>query len=65
MESANAELRLRHEFAGIFSAETIAECVRDSATRWADAPVQVHVAVLAERFARERLRALVQEGRSR
>ena len=57
MELTNAEQRLLNEFAGIFSPETIEECVRDSARRWADAPIQVHVPILAERFARDRLRA--------
>jgi arsenate reductase (thioredoxin) len=60
MELKNAERRLFAEFAGVFSPETIAECVRDSAHRWTDAPIQVHVPVLAERFARERLRAAAQ-----
>jgi arsenate reductase (thioredoxin) len=60
MELMNAESRLRAEFAGVFSAETIAECIRDSADRWAGASIQVHVPVLAERFARERLRAVAQ-----
>jgi hypothetical protein len=49
--------RLRGEFEKIFSPETVGEVLQDSASRWKDAPVQAHVAVLAERFARERSRA--------
>jgi hypothetical protein len=45
--------RLSAEFEGIFSPETISEVLQDSKRRWADAPVQAHVAVLAERFARD------------
>jgi protein-tyrosine-phosphatase len=60
MDLTNAEGRLAKEFAGIFSRETVVECLRDSAFRFADAPVQTHVPVLAERFARQRLRASAQ-----
>jgi arsenate reductase len=62
MESGlgGATQRLAREFEGIFSPETVEESLRDSASRWAEAPVQTHVAVLAERFARERLRAVAQ-----
>jgi arsenate reductase (thioredoxin) len=49
---------LAAEFEGIFSRETVMECLRDTAEEWADAPVQTYVALLAERFARQRLRAL-------
>ena len=54
--------RLTEEFEGIFSPQTVIEVLHDSALRWADAPVQAHVAVLAERFTRERLRAVAQAG---
>lgn len=54
--------RLAAEFAGIFSPETVEEVLHDSAFRWVDAPIQVHVPVLAERFSRERLRAVAQAG---
>ena len=64
MELTSAEQRLLKEFAGIFSPETIEECVRDSARRWAHAPIQLHVPVLAERFARDRLRAAAQVERA-
>jgi arsenate reductase (thioredoxin) len=60
VELAGAEQRLSDEFAGVFSPETVAETLRDSAERWVDAPIQAHVPVLAERFARERLRAVAQ-----
>lgn len=60
MELELAQERLTQEFAGIFSPETVAEAVHDSASRWADASIQAHVPVLAERFARARLRAVAQ-----
>ncbi len=60
MELQNAQDRLIGEFAGVFSPETVIETIHDSANRWEDAPVQAHVPVLAERFARERLRAVAQ-----
>ena len=62
MELTGAQQRLVVEFEGVFSPETVAETVKDSAARWADAPIQAHVPVLAERFARERLRAVAQAG---
>jgi arsenate reductase (thioredoxin) len=62
MDLSNAEQSLAVEFRGVFSPETVAECLRDSASRWERAPIQTHVAVLAERFARERLRATAQAG---
>lgn len=62
MELAGAQQRLVVEFEGVFSPETVAETVRDSAARWADAPIQAHVPVLAERFARQRLQAVAQAG---
>jgi protein-tyrosine-phosphatase len=52
--------RLVREFTGIFSRETIARYVDESMARWADAKVVAHLPILAERFARERLRALGQ-----
>jgi len=60
MELKGAHDRLVSEFSGIFSPETVIETIQDSALRWADAPIQAHVPVLAERFARERLRAVAQ-----
>ena len=45
------------EFAGVFSRETVLECLRDTTKRWVNAPVQMFVTLLAERFTRERLRA--------
>jgi arsenate reductase (thioredoxin) len=54
--------RLHAEFVGIFSPETVEEVLHDSALRWKDAPVRAHVPILAERFARERLRAVAQAG---
>jgi hypothetical protein len=35
----------------------VLKCLRDTANTWVDAPVQTFVALLAERFARESLRA--------
>jgi hypothetical protein len=49
--------RLVKEFAGVFSREIVVKCLRDTAKRWADAPVQMYVGLLSERFARESLRA--------
>ena len=48
------------EFAGTFSRETVVECLRDTAKQWANAPIQMYVGLLTERFARERLRAAAQ-----
>jgi arsenate reductase len=62
MELTSAKRRLAEEFAGVFSPETVEEVLRDSALRWKDAPIQVHVPVLAEKFAKERLRAVAQAG---
>jgi protein-tyrosine-phosphatase len=56
----NAAARLSREFSGIFSGETIERYLEDSAHRWHDAPIKAHIVVLAERFARERLRAVAQ-----
>jgi arsenate reductase len=52
--------RLGGEFAGIFSTETIDRYLQESADQFVDAPVHDFIPVLAERFARERLRALAQ-----
>jgi protein-tyrosine-phosphatase len=62
MELGHAGDRLKADFAGIFSPETVEQVLQDSALRWADAPIQAHVPVLAERFAKERLRAVAQAG---
>jgi arsenate reductase len=60
MDLTHAEDTLAKEFAGIFSPETIAECLKDSDDRLAGAPVQAYVPLLSYRFARERLRAVAQ-----
>ena len=57
MQDSNGGQRLVAEFAGIFSKETVMECLRDTTNGWVDAPVQMFVGLLAERFTRERLRA--------
>lgn len=62
MDPTSATERLSAEFEGIFSPESVAEVLHHSALAWEDAPVQTHVPVLAERFARERLRAVAQAG---
>ncbi len=51
---------LQREFDGVFSQETIARYIAESAELLADAKVNVFVPVLVHRFARERLRALAQ-----
>jgi arsenate reductase len=51
---------LVHEFAGIFSAETIHRHIEESLDLLGSARINVFVPVLAHRFARERLRALGQ-----
>jgi arsenate reductase len=56
-----AEARLAAEFAGVFSRETVAELLRDSIDRLeATAKVRTYLELFAERFARERLAAVVQ-----
>ena len=60
MDLTHAEEQLVEEFLGIFSPETVAECLRDSADRLAGSPIQTYVALLSYRFARERLRAVAQ-----
>ena len=52
--------RLKHEFAGIFSVETIERYIGDSLDRLGGSRINVFVPVLAHRFARERLKALAQ-----
>ena len=51
---------LQREFDGVFSQETIARYIAESAELLGDARVNVFVPVLVHRFARERLRALAQ-----
>lgn len=60
MDQTHAGEKLVQEFARIFSPETVAECLQDSADKLAGAPVQTYVALLSYRFARERLRAVAQ-----
>jgi arsenate reductase (thioredoxin) len=52
--------RLKDEFAGIFSEETIARYMAESTDLLGEARINVFVPVLAHRFCRERLRALAQ-----
>ena len=53
--------RLADKFAGIFSKETIERCVKESYALLAEnARVIVHLPVLTERFARDRLTAVAQ-----
>jgi arsenate reductase len=51
---------LQDEFAGTFSRETIARYIAESVDLLGESKVKDFVAVLAHRFARERLRALAQ-----
>jgi len=61
---SGAAERLSQEFAGIFSPQTVAQCLDDSLQRWRDARITTFLPVLIERFARERLRSAAQvEGR--
>jgi arsenate reductase len=55
-----AAARLKDEFAGIFSAETIERYIGESLDLLGGSRINVFVPVLAHRFARERLRALAQ-----
>jgi arsenate reductase len=58
MDLSHPQERLVSEFAGPFSPETVAECLNESAVAlMSGARIEMHVPVLAERFARERLRA--------
>jgi len=52
--------RLADEFAGVFSQETIARYLAESADLLGEARINVFVPVLAHRFARERLKATAQ-----
>jgi arsenate reductase (thioredoxin) len=51
---------LAHEFAGVFSEETIERYISESVDLLGEGRVNVFVPVLAHRFARERLKALAQ-----
>jgi arsenate reductase (thioredoxin) len=55
-----AAARLKDEFAGVFSAETIERYIGESLDLLGSSRINVFVPVLAHRFARERLRALAQ-----
>ena len=61
----NAALdRLVRDFRGIFNRETIERFIYDSAARLGEAKVTTYVPIIAERFAKERLKALARvEGR--
>lgn len=54
---AAAQAELVGEFAGVFSSQTVEQVVEDSYTRLLPASVEAFLPLLAERFARERLRA--------
>jgi arsenate reductase (thioredoxin) len=56
----NAAEALQNDFAGIFSRETIARYIAESAEQLGNSKITVFVPILAERFARERLSALAQ-----
>ena len=56
----NAAEALRGEFSGIFSRETIARYIAESAEQLGQSKITVFVPILVERFARERLMALAQ-----
>jgi arsenate reductase len=60
MELTTAKRRLINQFEGIFSPETVDQVLREAAAEVSDAPVQTHVATLAERVAEQRLRAAAQ-----
>jgi arsenate reductase (thioredoxin) len=51
---------LQEEFAGIFSRETIARYIAESAEQLGQSKITTYVPILAERFARERLTAFAQ-----
>ena len=61
-ELADRERRLIAEFEGVFSPETVAKAIRDSAMRFAGAPIQAHVPVLAEKSARRHLQEVARTG---
>ncbi len=52
--------RLKSEFSGVFSVETIERYIGDSLDLLGNSRINVFVPVLAHRFARERLKALAQ-----
>jgi arsenate reductase (thioredoxin) len=56
----NLAKALVHEFAGIFSEETIHRYIAESVDLLGGSRINVYVPVLAHRFARERLKALAQ-----
>jgi protein-tyrosine-phosphatase len=61
MDLTHARERLVEEFTGVFSPETVDECLQEAAVALMNqAPIDTQVAVLAERLARERLRAAAQ-----
>jgi arsenate reductase (thioredoxin) len=63
VDLSHAQGRLVVEFEGVFSPETVGEVLADSTARLMQgAKVEVHIPVLAEKFARERLRAVAQSG---
>ena len=55
-----AAQRLKDEFAGVFSEETIERYIGESLDLLGNSKINVFVPVLAHRFARERLKALAQ-----
>lgn len=48
---------LTEEFGGVFSPQTVAECLQDSYAKLLPASIEGFLPLLAQRFARERLRA--------
>ena len=56
----NAAGELHEEFAGVFSAETIARYIEESSDLLSNARISTYVPPLVHRFARERLQALAQ-----
>lgn len=56
----NAAGELHEEFAGVFSAETIARYIEESSDLLSGARISTYVPLLVHRFARERLQALAQ-----
>jgi hypothetical protein len=58
MDLSFAQERLTKEFAGSLSAETVTECLEGEATALSrGARITVYIPMLAERIARERLKA--------
>ena len=60
LTSARAELL--EEFAGTFAPETVTKCLEDSYARLLPASIGAYLPLLAQRFARERLRAATRAG---